>query len=133
MTIQGLDHVSLRTADVDRLTEWYDRVIGLRAGRRPDFDFPGAWLYAGDQPVVHLIGADAPPGADPEDLRIQHFSFRAEGLAGFLDRLRSEGASWRIGRLPGDGFGDVLVNLTDVDGNHLHVDFPAAEAEGLDL
>lgn len=127
MTVE-LDHVSLRTADVDRLTRWYGRILGLTPGPRPAFDFPGAWLYAGDRPVIHLIGTGSPPGADAGDLRIEHFALRGSGLGTFLALLEREGIAPRITRMPPGPVDLVLVNLTDPDGNHLHVDFPADEA-----
>ena len=34
---------------------FYDRVLGMKAGDRPPFPFPGAWIYLGDTPVLHLV------------------------------------------------------------------------------
>ena len=50
MQVKKLDHVNIHTANVDRLVEWYDRVLGMKAGNRPPFPFPGAWLYCGGSP-----------------------------------------------------------------------------------
>ncbi len=61
MQVHKLDHVNIHTADVDRMVEWYDRVLGMPAGDRPPFSFPGAWLYCGGQPTVHLVGVEAQP------------------------------------------------------------------------
>ena len=127
-TIQRLDHVNLRTARLEEMAEWYGRVLGLVTGKRPAFPFPGAWLYAGDQPLIHLVGIGTAPGADAADLRIEHFAFRARDLRGFLERLRAEGVEHRLRPLADAGI--VQVNLWDPDGNHIHVDFDAAEAEG---
>ena len=127
--IQRLDHVNLRTARLDEMAEWYARVLGLAAGWRPDFPFPGAWLYAGEHPLIHLVGTETAPGADAADLRIEHFAFGARDLGGFLARLRAEGVEHRLRALADAGI--VQVNLWDPDGNHIHVDFDAAEAEGI--
>ncbi len=129
--IQRLDHVNVRTAALDAMAAWYGRLLGLEPGPRPDFPFPGAWLYAGDRPLVHLVGTGTAPGADPDDLRIEHFAFAASDLRTFLARLDAEDEPYRLRRIP--GFGIVQVNVRDPDGNHIHVDFDAAEAEGLDL
>jgi catechol 2,3-dioxygenase-like lactoylglutathione lyase family enzyme len=130
MEVRSLDHVNVRTGDVERLVEWYGRVLGLHPGPRPDFDFPGAWLYAGAAPVIHLVGVGRTADPGP-DLRLEHFALGATGLGQFLAHLDAESVPYRIGRLPGVDYGEVQVNLHDPDGNHIHVDFLAAEAEGL--
>ena len=66
MPIHKLDHVNLRTHQLDTMIGWYQRVLGLRVGARPNFPFPGAWLYAGDTVVVHLIGVEGASGAGSE-------------------------------------------------------------------
>ena len=56
LAIKRLDHVNVRTANLDAMIEWYGDMLGMKTGPRPDFSFPGAWLYAGDDPVIHLVG-----------------------------------------------------------------------------
>ncbi len=117
--LTALDHVNLRTANLDAMVDWYGRVLGMASGKRPDFGFPGAWLYIGDEAVVHLVAvAEAPAAADP---RIEHFALRAEGMQDFLARLDGEGVGYRLAEVP--GFGITQVNIEDPDGNHIHVDF----------
>lgn len=130
-TIKHLDHVNIRTANVPGLIDWYGRVLGLKTGPRPDFPFPGAWLYAGDHAIIHLVGRDEKPTDPQEDLHFEHFAVAGTGLGTMLDALRASGERYAIGRPP--GFPIVQVNLWDPDGNHLHVDFAADEADGLDL
>ncbi len=126
MRIDRLDHVNLRTTRLDALIDWYTNVLGLRQGARPEFRFPGAWLYAGDAAVVHLVGIDAAPGAGSEAaLKLEHFAFSATGRADFEAKLEALGE--RYERTPIPSFGLVQINLWDPDGNHLHIDFPADE------
>jgi catechol 2,3-dioxygenase-like lactoylglutathione lyase family enzyme len=123
--IRRLDHVNIRTADLSGLVRFYEDVLGLRAGERPPLGFPGAWMYAADAPVIHLVGvaqAPAPEGA----LRLEHFAFTAHDLAAFLARLERLGVPYKQSRQAGTG--NVVINLHDPDGNRLHVDFPASEA-----
>lgn len=120
----AFDHVNIRTAQLDVMVEWYGRVLGMPPGPRPPFDFPGAWLYLGDQALVHLVGVDAPPrGLDP---RLEHFAIRAEGMTDFLAHLQAEGVAGRVAEVP--EFGVLQVNVFDPDGNHIHIDFAASEA-----
>ena len=55
MRLLAFDHVNVRTANLAAMVDWYDRVLGMKPGKRPNFDFPGAWLYLGDQALVHLV------------------------------------------------------------------------------
>lgn len=127
VALSALDHVNLRTARVDALAAFYAEILGLTRGPRPPFAFGGAWLYCGDRAVVHLVeiesGSAGPPprAADPMELQLSHFAFRATGLGAFLARLTRAGIQHAVGRLPGAPI--TQVNLRDLDGNALHVDF----------
>ncbi len=124
MKINYLDHVNLRTSRLEELKAFYQKVLGLQEGPRPDFSFGGAWLYCGDRPVVHLVAVPERPDP-PQTLALEHFAFAAEGLAEFLELLRRHHIAYRVGVAP--GFGIRQVNIHDPDGNRLHVDFGPAE------
>jgi catechol 2,3-dioxygenase-like lactoylglutathione lyase family enzyme len=124
----ALDHVNIRTARVDALAAFYCDVLGLTRGPRPPFPFAGAWLYCGDGAVVHLVEAPAPLASIATvEPSLSHFAFRATGLAAFVARLREAGVPHRVACLPGSRV--VQVNLRDLDGNALHVDFDEAAAD----
>jgi catechol 2,3-dioxygenase-like lactoylglutathione lyase family enzyme len=131
VALKRLDHVNLRTANLEGMIAWYGRVLGMQPGPRPGFSFPGAWLYADGHPIVHLVGVETAPGADPAGLRLEHFAISASGLKELLATLDADGAPCRL--LPVPDFGIVQANIHDPDGNHIHIDFDAAEAEGLGL
>jgi hypothetical protein len=100
----------------------------MSPGPRPNFSFGGAWMYCGGRPAVHLVErAKLEPVHG--DLKLQHFAFAAKGLGEFLARLSQLDVPYRVGIL--DDFEICQINLTDPDGNHLHVDFPVAEAREL--
>ncbi len=125
MQLNKLDHVNVRTANLDNMVAWYCDVLGMENGARPPFPFPGAWLYAGDQAAVHLVGVDAAPqSVEPN---IEHFAMSATGLQDFVERLKATGTEFRPVRVPGI---DILqINVFDCDGNHIHIDFSAEEAD----
>lgn len=84
-----LDHVTFRTHDLESTRGFFEAVLGLKAGARPDFPFPGHWLYAGADPVVHLIPGPPTP-VDRHREGIGHAAFRLvdyDGMRGRLDRL----------------------------------------------
>jgi catechol 2,3-dioxygenase-like lactoylglutathione lyase family enzyme len=118
------DHVNVRTPNLAGMIAFYTEVLGLEVGPRPPFTFNGAWLYAGDQAVVHLVEIPEAPRPSGQ-LRLEHLAFAAEDLTGFVARLRAAGIEYRIGLLA--GFGTRQVNVLDPDGNRLHLDFAATE------
>lgn len=129
MQIDKLDHVNVRTANLDEMIAWYGSVLGMTNGKRPPFPFPGAWLYAGDHAAVHLVGVDQEPrSVEP---KIEHFALTANGLAQFIERLEAAGVAYQANRVP--GFGILQINLFDPDGNHIHIDFSPEEADAAGL
>jgi catechol 2,3-dioxygenase-like lactoylglutathione lyase family enzyme len=84
-----LDHVTLRTRDLEGAKASFETVLGLEAGYRPVFPFPGYWLYAAGQPIVHLIPGQGDP-VDRSGETIDHVAFRLddrEAMRQKLDRL----------------------------------------------
>ncbi len=141
MAVAALDHVTIHTARLGALTDFYARVLGLRPGNRPPFKFTGAWLYCGDRPTLHLVelptaqGNPAPAAQDGQAQdgpartpKIEHFAFRAEGLAEFLAQLRDLDVAYRTAIVP--DFEIRQVHIRDPDGNHVEIAFaPEEEAE----
>ena len=126
MQIGKLDHVNLRTAQLDAMINWYSDMLGLKLGMRPNFPFPGAWLYSGDTAVVHLVEVDSNPGVGSEStLKLEHFALAATGKASFESRLTEAGEKFEI--IPVKDAGVIQYNIWDPDGNHIHIDFPDTE------
>jgi len=125
MQILKLDHVNIRTTRLERMVEWYETVLGLRRGPRPNFSFKGAWLYAGEQAVVHIIQVpdDNIMGSEVS-LKLEHFAFSADGLLEFETKLKRLNIEYRRSAIAELGL--VQINIWDVDGNHIHVDFKDA-------
>lgn len=120
MPIQTLDHINIRTANLEPLIAWYQDILGLTLGPRPNFSFGGAWLYAGDVAIVHLVQVPLQPGI-AGDLQLEHFALSATDKEGFLAKLEASGVPSRVNTL--SDFGITQVNIHDPDGNHIHVDF----------
>lgn len=122
MPIKRLDHVNIRTDNLDGMIAWYTDILGLVSGWRPEFAFPGAWMYAGDHPVVHLVGNDGIDCVGSEaELKLEHFAFFAENEAEFKAMLEEREESFRCGEPPKANIRQY--NVYDPDGNHIHVDF----------
>lgn len=130
MQVKKLDHVNVHTANLERMVEWYDRVLGMKAGDRPPFPFPGAWLYCGGEPTVHLVGVDHVAKQEGV-LQLEHFAFSATGFKEFIERLKRDKVRYEARRVPRSQ--GVQVNVWDPDGNHIHVDFEGPETAGVEL
>ncbi len=123
MPLVAFDHVNIRTCQLDRMVAFYQDVLGLEIGPRPDFSFGGAWLYLNGQAYVHLVEVGTAPRA--EDPAIQHFAFSAEDRDGFCRHLESHGVDYGFADVPGRDM--VQVRFRDPDGNAMHVDFATTE------
>jgi catechol 2,3-dioxygenase-like lactoylglutathione lyase family enzyme len=138
-----LNHFSIRTTDLDATRHFYESVLGLTVGPRPDFPFPGLWMYRGahddiSNAAVHIIGMDP---NDPEGLKkylgdraaaslhgtgaVDHVAFFADGLADMLAHLRSVGVTPRERTVPTIGLHQLF--LDDPNGVVIELNFPASE------
>lgn len=126
--LKRLDHVNLYTHDLERMVKWYEDVLGMTRGARPPFSFEGAWLYVGDDPVVHMTRVDSERNGD--NPKLEHFALSASDIGPFLDHLDAKSVAYRTAIVP--GFGIIQVNIHDPDGNHLHIDFAKDEQPTLE-
>jgi catechol 2,3-dioxygenase-like lactoylglutathione lyase family enzyme len=62
MSVGLLDHYNIRTHVLAETVEFYEKALGLEVGDRPNFSFPGAWIYSEGRAVVHLIDVSAGDG-----------------------------------------------------------------------
>ncbi|CAB3929395.1 VOC family protein [Achromobacter insolitus] len=143
MPIRKLAHYSVRTTSLDDSRRFYTEVLGFKEGFRPEFKFPGIWLYQGgdeaDFGVVHIIGIDK---NDPEGLKeylgdkdesslygsaaVDHLAFLATDLKDMRRRLRSANLDYRERTVPGLGLHQVFVE--DPSGVTIELNYPAEEA-----
>jgi len=144
MPIGKLDHYSIRTVDIEASRRFYTEVMGFEVGFRPDFNFPGLWLYNGARHpesygVVHIIGVDLD---NPEGLKeylgdrdlstlngtgtVDHMAFAATGLADMLARLKRLDVAYRERTVPSLGLHQVFFE--DPSSVTIELNYPATEA-----
>lgn len=116
MHVQHIDHFTLRVneAQLPELLDFYARVLRLREGDRPAFPFPGHWLYANQQALVHLAG-NAPAGeagrsASLPTGQLNHISLRATGLKETREHLAAQGVDWMEAPVPGMPLHQVFLH-----------------------
>ena len=114
-----LDHATLNTGDLDASITFYRYFLNLSPGWRPDFEFPGAWLYPtdGDYAILHLIedSKAATTGS------FNHLAFRGVGVHAYIEKLRTTNGWFRAVPVPGTAF--TQVHHYDPNGVKIEVIF----------
>lgn len=124
--IAGLDHINIQTPVLEATCTFFERIVGLKRGFRPDFPFPGAWLYLGEKAVVHVIGMTDEKAGAAGSGRVNHVGFMATGYTNLLDRVRNAGIAHEIRDVPGANQRQVFMK--DPNGVSVELAFDAAEA-----
>ncbi len=131
MSVRGLAHVAIRAADLEASARFYAEALGLRAGWRPPFGFPGRWLYAKDgAAIVHLFGADdaaarcyTGSAANGGAGAVDHIAFAASDWPAIRTRLQSLGITFQERQAPDTGAPQVF--LRDPDGVTVELNYSA--------
>jgi catechol 2,3-dioxygenase-like lactoylglutathione lyase family enzyme len=132
VTLHRIDHLTIRAhqKDMEPLKDFYEGVLGLKAGKRPNFAFPGYWLYMGERAVIHLAGnakPDAPASESGATLGFDHVSFRTSGLKAVRERLRK--LNVKFDEIPVPGFPLHQIFFRDPVGMKVELTFDIAELE----
>ena len=123
MLINSLDHCSIRTTKLQETRQFFVDILGLEDGKRPDFPFPGAWLYTDSTAVIHLIGVDPD---DPSGLQryvggeissealqgsgaFDHIAFRANDPSVLIERLKKIDYAYRERQVPNMNLFQIFV------------------------
>jgi catechol 2,3-dioxygenase-like lactoylglutathione lyase family enzyme len=105
MPVSALHHYTIRCTpdELPPLVDFYTRVMRLEVGARPEIPAPGAWLYAGGQPIVHLYAHLATPEVptQPPTGHVDHISFRSRGLEEMRTHLKKQGVPFTEAPIPG--------------------------------
>jgi catechol 2,3-dioxygenase-like lactoylglutathione lyase family enzyme len=123
MPATAMNHFTILTDDVDATTAFYGDLLGLMPGWRPPLNFPGAWLYAGGQPILHVIGGR--PTAELKAGVIDHMAFTANGLAATIAKLEARELPYDCRRLPDRGTWQLFFH--DPNGARVEMDFAGDE------
>jgi catechol 2,3-dioxygenase-like lactoylglutathione lyase family enzyme len=120
MTIRAIDHVNIGTDRLEETRAFFRDVLGLAEGWRPDFPFGGAWLYAGETAVVHLVDL-RDPKAPSDTAALDHFAFRIEDLGEMVRRLEAAGVRYRRADVPGAPIQQIF--LRDPNGVNIELNY----------
>ena len=129
MKLKSLDHILLLADDLEATKDFYVDVIGLAVGERPDFSFPGYWLYAGGRACIHLAerrnigtnttGGDTRGSTGP----IDHVAFAVDDIDGARADLDRRAIAYQHKKVPGAPLQQLFI--TDPNGISVELNFPA--------
>lgn len=123
MAIVGMNHFTVLAKDLEATKRFYMDVLGLTDGFRPTLGFPGAWLYCGDQAVLHIIAGRALP-PDPRGV-LDHMAFSATGLPAVAKKLKAAGIEYDLRKQNDSGTWQLFC--FDPNGARVELDFDASE------
>ena len=120
MAIVGMNHFTILTDNMEATRDFYCKLLDLEVGKRPNFSFPGWWLYKDGVAILHVIG-----GRDRKDLRagtLDHMAFTATGLLPTLKVLEEHDIEYDLRRLDAPEGGVDLWQLFFMDPNNAKVE-----------
>ena len=101
MSVGVLDHYNVSTRNLKATVQFYEDVLGFKNGPRPQFDFPGAWLYSAGHPVLHLNDISQTDREQrPDSGVIDHVAFGSRGFEATKRHLAGKGISYRVNQVP---------------------------------
>jgi catechol 2,3-dioxygenase-like lactoylglutathione lyase family enzyme len=101
MSVGLLDHYNVSTRKLQDTVKFYEDVLGFENGFRPQFNFPGAWLYSAGHPVLHLNDiADTDKQQRPDSGVIDHIAFGSRGFEAMKQHLSGKGVPYRVNLVP---------------------------------
>jgi catechol 2,3-dioxygenase-like lactoylglutathione lyase family enzyme len=130
MSVGLLDHFNIRTRKLGDTVRFYEEVLDLKNGDRPNFAFPGAWMYSEGKPVVHLVDiskTDEPQ--KPDSGVVHHVAFASRDFAGMKRRLETKGIAFDSRQVPGGELWQIFVN--DPNGVMIELNYEAAKEGGI--
>jgi catechol 2,3-dioxygenase-like lactoylglutathione lyase family enzyme len=129
MSVGLLDHFNIRTRKLADTVRFYEDVLDLKNGDRPNFTFPGAWMYSEGKPVVHIVDiSNTDEQQKPDSGVVHHVAFASRGFAGMKQRLTSKCLPFDVREVPGVAVWQIFV--TDPNGVMLELNYEMANEKG---
>jgi catechol 2,3-dioxygenase-like lactoylglutathione lyase family enzyme len=101
LSVGVLDHYNVSTHRLEETVRFYEDMLGFVNGPRPQFNFPGAWLYSTGQAVLHLNDISQTDRRQrPDSGVIDHIAFSSRGFEAMKLHLTGKGVPYRVNQVP---------------------------------
>jgi catechol 2,3-dioxygenase-like lactoylglutathione lyase family enzyme len=128
MSVGLLDHFNIRTRQLGATVSFYEEFLGLKSGDRPNFSFPGAWLYSEGRPVVHVVDiSQTSEQQKPDSGVVHHVAFASRDFKGMKQRLQSKGLEFESREVPGGDLWQIFVR--DPNGVMIELNYETAKEQ----
>ncbi len=135
MYLKTFEHVLILADDLKKTKEFYVDLLGLKDGYRPDFPFPGHWLYLNEDDkaaCIHLAMRKQGDGQDyyigkKDNVKsgsgaIDHVAFNCEDIDGMKEMFDKKSIEYTHRKVPGFPLEQLFVD--DPDGVKVELNFP---------
>lgn len=120
------DHVSIRAKDLEGMTDFLINLLGLEKGFRPEFPFPGYWLYSEEveKSLIHLFNEDASfykkdlinENIEEESTGkniVNHVCLYSDNYEEIMDRIDKQGLDYSINLVPDCPIEQIFVKAPE--------------------
>jgi catechol 2,3-dioxygenase-like lactoylglutathione lyase family enzyme len=119
LPIRAVNHIAVVTRRLEESRKFYRDVLGFREVSRPNFRFPGAWLYNYGL-MIHIIANETAGDRGGEiSTRDVHLALHSDDPAGVERQLTEHGILFRKNEVPERTIKQIFFQ--DPDGFHIEV------------
>ena len=135
MSLKTFEHVLILADDLKKTKEFYVDLLGLKDGYRPDFPFPGHWLYLNENDKAACIHLAMRKQGDGQDYyigkknhiksgsgAIDHVAFNCEDIDSMKEMFDNKSIEYTHRKVPGFPLEQLFVD--DPDGVKVELNFP---------
>lgn len=120
LPIGRLHHLARNVRDLEKSRAFYRDVLGFAEVPRPNFDFPGAWLFNYGLQIHLIVAPSGQPSDEPINSRTNHVAFQAADLDAVERLLVEHGVRYRV-NYQANNPNVKQIFFHDPDGHHIEV------------
>ena len=105
-----LNHVLVKTSNLNVMTQFWTQHIGLELGERPPFPFPGAWLYSDSEALIHIVEDST---ITPSNSVLSHVALEAKNYTKLIKTLQKNNMVYTESDVPQSDLRQVFIQGPD--------------------